>query len=41
MATGSGDVTTWHFDLQVTGGTVSPFTPYKGSIQVWKVYTHA
>jgi hypothetical protein len=40
MATAPGDLTTWHFDLQATGGTVSPQTPFKGMVQVWRDYTH-
>ena len=41
MATGPADPTVWFFDLQVSGGSVTPLTPYRGSLTVWKVFTHA
>lgn len=41
MATDPTDPTVWHFDLQATGGTVTPQTPFKGTVQAWKVFTHA
>lgn len=41
MATSTGDHTMWFFDIQVTGGTVSPQFPFQGSLNIWKVYTHA
>jgi hypothetical protein len=40
MATAPGDLTTWHFDLQASGGAVSPQTPFKGAVQVWRDFTH-
>lgn len=41
LATADGGGTTWHFDLQATGGTVSPQTPFMGSVTAVKPYTHA
>jgi hypothetical protein len=39
MAT-AGDVTTWHFDIQASGGTITPRTPFKGTVEVRRTYTH-
>jgi hypothetical protein len=41
MSLTGGDTSTWHFDLQITGGTMSPQTPFKGQVQVWRIYSHA
>jgi hypothetical protein len=40
MNTDSKGVTVWRFDLQASGGTVTPQTPFKGSVSVYGVYTH-
>jgi hypothetical protein len=41
MATATGDqVSAWMYDLQVTGGTVTPQTPFRGDVMVFKPYTH-
>jgi hypothetical protein len=31
---------TFGYDLEVTGGTVSPQIPFKGVLRLWKAYTH-
>lgn len=41
MATDPAAGTVWQFDLQVAGGSLSPYTPYKGLFTVYKVITHA
>jgi hypothetical protein len=40
MTTDSNDSTNWQFDLQATGGTVTPQTPFKGRLTVQRVNTH-
>lgn len=37
----SGDSTQWLFDLQATGGAVSPQTPFRGQVTAWRPFTHA
>jgi len=41
LATAPVDGATWQFDLQATGGTVTPQTPFRGALRVVKPYTHA
>ena len=33
--------TSWQFDLQASGGTVSPQTPFQGMVIAYPPYTHA
>jgi hypothetical protein len=40
MTTDSNDSTNWQFDLQATGGAVTPQTPFKGRLTVQRVNTH-
>ena len=41
MATATGDaVSAWMYDLQASGGAVSPQTPFRGEVMVYKPYTY-
>jgi hypothetical protein len=40
MNTDSDGTTNYNFDLQATGGAVTPQTPYKGRITIYGVNTH-
>lgn len=41
MTTSPGDHTDWTFDVQASGGAVTPQTPFRGEVTVSKPYTHA
>lgn len=41
MTTDPGASTSWTFDLQCSGGTVTPQTMFEGNVVAWRPYTHA